>query len=135
MKTTQIVVVGITVILLTAIGILAGCGNPSNPGNEPPPPPIEIGALADLNAISADATSMSGNYKLTADITGVTTPIGYESVGSGGTVVLFTGNFDGDGHSVALNITSGLAILQRSLLEVHPAVCLPLSACTARCMI
>jgi hypothetical protein len=49
---------------------------------------------------------MSGNYKLTADIT-VTAPIGYVS---GVTPVPFTGDFDGNGHTVTLNITSGLTV-------------------------
>jgi hypothetical protein len=105
MKTRQIVVVGITVMLLTAIGILAGCSNPSGDDS---PPPVEIGTLADLDAISASAEGMSGNYKLTADITGVTAPIG--DVSGGISTMLFTGDFDGNGHTVTLNITSGINV-------------------------
>jgi hypothetical protein len=76
-------------------------------GDDPPPPPIEINDLAGLNAISASAASLSGNYKLTADIVGVTDPIGRLS---GSLPVAFTGNFDGNGYTVTLNITSGLAV-------------------------
>jgi hypothetical protein len=72
--------------------------------------PIEINSLADLIAISAAADNYAGlrkNYKLTADITDVDTPIGAVS---GGMFVPFTGDFDGNGHTVTLNITNGLVI-------------------------
>jgi hypothetical protein len=71
---------------------------------------IAINSLEQLNAISAAANNYAGlrkNYKLTADISGVTTPIGAVS---GGRFVPFTGDFDGNGHTVTVNITSGLTI-------------------------
>jgi hypothetical protein len=68
--------------------------------------PIEISTLIDLNAINANAENLSKSYKLTADITGVTTPIGNVS----GSMIPFTGDFDGNGHTVTLTITSGSTI-------------------------
>jgi hypothetical protein len=69
--------------------------------------PIEISTLAELNNISADSASLSKNYKLMANITGVTTPIGDVS---GSIPIPFTGDFDGNGHTITINITNGLTI-------------------------
>jgi hypothetical protein len=69
--------------------------------------PIEISTLGQLNAISASAESLSKSYKLTADITGVTAPIGFAS---GVMVGTFTGSFDGNGHTVTMSITNGPTI-------------------------
>jgi predicted small lipoprotein YifL len=70
------------------------------------PDPIPIGSLQELNAISTDAANLSKNYKLTADITGpITAPIGSVS----GNMVPFTGEFDGNGHTITVSITSGAA--------------------------
>jgi hypothetical protein len=81
--------------------------------------PIEISSLEQLNAISANAESLSKSYKLTADITGVTTPIGYAS---GGTFIPFTGDFDGNGYTVTVNITSGLVISSGNFAGLFAAV-------------
>jgi uncharacterized repeat protein (TIGR02543 family) len=69
--------------------------------------PIEINNLTELNNISANSANLSKNYKLMADITGVTTPIGGVS---GGNPIPFTGDFDGNGHAITINITSGLTV-------------------------
>jgi hypothetical protein len=48
------------------------------------------------------------NYKLTADITdSVTTPIGNVS---GTDIIPFTGDFDGNGHTIAVKITRGITV-------------------------
>ena len=67
--------------------------------------PIDISDAAGLAAIDDSPANMSKSYKLTADITGVTTPIGLVS---GNMLVPFTGDFDGNGKTVTLNITDGL---------------------------
>ena len=65
----------------------------------------ETAAVEDTNVISVDSaddiTDMSGNYKLIADIT-VTAPIGT-------TAAPFKGTFDGDGHTVTVNISASAA--------------------------
>ena len=71
--------------------------------------PVDISNSAGLTAIAADPESMNKSYRLTADITGVTAPIGLVS---GDTPIPFTGDFDGDGHTITLGITSGLTISQ-----------------------
>jgi hypothetical protein len=93
-------------IVLMAIGILVGCSNPGG-GNPPPPPspPIEINSVTELNAINTSAENLSGNYKLMANIT-VTVPIG----NVGGDMIPFSGDFDGNGYTVTLNITSGISV-------------------------
>ncbi|MDR2304957.1 MAG: chitobiase/beta-hexosaminidase C-terminal domain-containing protein [Treponema sp.] len=68
--------------------------------------PIAISSLDQLNAISANAESLSKSYKLMADIAGLTTPIGMVS---GGALIPFMGGFDGNGHTVTVNITTGLS--------------------------
>ena len=55
---------------------------------------IEIDTFEEFLAIE---DNLSGNYKLTADIT-VTEGLSYKEEGK-----LFTGTFDGDGHTVTLN--------------------------------
>jgi predicted small secreted protein len=69
--------------------------------------PNLIGTLAELNAISNNAANLNKNYKLTANIAGVTTPIGLVS---GGGFIPFTGDFDGNGKTITLNITGGLPV-------------------------
>jgi hypothetical protein len=68
-------------------------------------PPIDISTKAGLEAIDDSPANMRKSYRLTADITGVTTPIGFMS---GDTLVPFTGDFDGNGKTVTINITDGL---------------------------
>ncbi|MDR2111239.1 MAG: FapA family protein, partial [Spirochaetaceae bacterium] len=84
------------------------------PDDDPPPPAtpippttptpatplVEISTLAQLNAIGANAESLRKNYKLMADIGGVTTPIGSVSGA-------LTGDFNGNGRTVTVNITTG----------------------------
>jgi hypothetical protein len=70
--------------------------------------PINIGNQAELEAIDDSPANMNKSYTLTADIAGpVTAPIGLKS---GDTPIPFTGDFDGGGHTVTLNITSGLDV-------------------------
>ena len=59
----------------------------------------DIGTAEDFAAMQPD-----GNYQLTADIT-VTAPYGNDITGFTG----FTGTFDGNGHTVTLNITASTA--------------------------
>jgi hypothetical protein len=80
--------------------------------------PTEITTLDQLNAISANAESLSKNYKLTANISGVIAPIGNVS----GSMVPFTGDFDGNGYTVTLNITSGLVISSGNFAGLFAAV-------------
>lgn len=63
------------------------------------------GAVQDIGTAEAFAAmEPDGNYQLTADIT-VTAPYGNDITGFTG----FTGTFDGNGHTVTLNITSSSA--------------------------
>jgi hypothetical protein len=106
-------------MLATALAsgfVFIGCD--LNPDDDPPPPatpippttptpaapPVEISTLAQLNAIGASAESLRKNYKLMADIGGVTTPIGNVSGG------MFTGDFDGNGRTVTVNILTGSTV-------------------------
>jgi predicted small lipoprotein YifL len=66
---------------------------------------IPIGSLQELMAINDNAANLSKDYILTANISGVTTPIG--SVLEN--MVPFTGEFDGNGHTITVNIGSGAA--------------------------
>jgi hypothetical protein len=77
--------------------------------------PVEINNLAELIAINSDPENLSKSYKLMADITGAT-PIGFQS---GGLFIVFTGDFDGNGHTVTLNITNGLTISQGPLAGTY----------------
>lgn len=63
------------------------------------------GAVQDIGTAEAFAAmEPDGNYQLTADIT-VTAPYGNDITGFTG----FTGTFDGNGHTVTLNITDSTA--------------------------
>lgn len=63
------------------------------------------GAVQNIGTAEAFAAmEPSGNYQLTADIT-VTAPYGNDITGFTG----FTGTFDGNGHTVTLNITASTA--------------------------
>lgn len=63
------------------------------------------GAVQDIGTAEAFAAmEPSGNYQLTADIT-VTAPYGNDITGFTG----FTGTFDGNGHTVTLDITASTA--------------------------
>ena len=63
---------------------------------------IEISTAEELAKIGNDENyPLDGNYKLTADIENVTTTIGQ---GTDTYPSVFTGNIDGDGHTVTLNI-------------------------------
>ncbi len=63
------------------------------------------GAVQDIGTAEAFAAmEPGGNYQLTADIT-VTAPYGNDITGFTG----FTGTFDGNGHTVTLNITDSTA--------------------------
>lgn len=63
------------------------------------------GAVQDIGTAEAFAAmEPDGNYQLTADIT-VTAPYGNDITGFTG----FTGTFDGDGHTVTLDITASTA--------------------------
>jgi hypothetical protein len=105
MKKKYGVFFGFAVLWITVIFTLVGCGDKdSGDPTSPPGTPIAIGTLAELMGINANFVNLSKNYILTADITGpVTTPIGSTEWG----MVPFTGNFDGNGHAITLNITSG----------------------------
>ncbi len=66
---------------------------------------IEISSAEELAKIGNDeAYPMDGSYKLVNDIENVTTTIGQ---GEGTYPTSFTGEFDGDGHSVTLDINAG----------------------------
>ena len=67
--------------------------------------PVDINDAAGLLTIDDSPANMSKSYKLTADIT-ISAPIGLMS----GDPVSFTGDFDGNGKTVTLNITSGLTV-------------------------
>jgi hypothetical protein len=105
MKNNQFFVLGMAAVLLTFVFALTGCPTGTGGGGDDPvntnpvTPPVEISSLAQLTAIGANAANMGKNYKLTADISGVTEPIS-----------MFSGNFDGNGHTVTLNITSGYTV-------------------------
>jgi hypothetical protein len=70
-------------------------------------PPIQISSLVDLQTINDNPANMNKSYKLMADITGMDTPIGNIW---GTTLMPFTGDFDGNGKKVTVNITSGLTV-------------------------
>jgi hypothetical protein len=97
------------VLILAAMITVSGCGSSDGgpTGGNGDDVLIEINSLAELNNISANSANLSKNYKLVADITGVTTPIGLVS---GANPIPFTGDFDGNGHTITINITNGLAI-------------------------
>jgi hypothetical protein len=66
--------------------------------------PVDIADLTTLKTIYANEANLKKNYKLTADITtGVTAPIGLVD---GGTIIPFTGDFDGGGYTITLNISA-----------------------------
>ncbi|MDR2186307.1 MAG: hypothetical protein LBO80_11680 [Treponema sp.] len=103
MKTKQTVLAsglaaGLAVLMIAA-GLLTGC----SAGDDDPALPVEIDDLAGLKAIGGSAEGLRKNYKLMADIAGLD-----ESIGISGTP--FTGNFDGNGHKITLNITGGKTI-------------------------
>ncbi|MDR2144055.1 MAG: hypothetical protein LBP29_06775 [Treponema sp.] len=117
MKKNKFFVWGMLAAALTFGVISAGCDTgTSSGGGDDDDTPVEIGTLAELNAISANAKSLGRNYKLTADITGVTTPVG---IVSGADFAGFTGDFDGNGHSIAVNITSGLTVSTGPLAGIY----------------
>ncbi|MDR2094011.1 MAG: hypothetical protein LBP76_00645 [Treponema sp.] len=120
MKKKYGVFFGFAVLLIAALFTLAGCGDkdsgdPTSPSKNDPP--IEISTLAELNAISTDAGNLSKNYKLMADITGpVTRPIG---IASGTDFVGFTGEFDGNGHTITVDIRDGLVVSEGELAGIY----------------
>lgn len=72
--------------------------------------PYQIGSLADItelaNNVNNGVSTYSGEYfKITANISNVTKPIGMGKW-EGGNLVFryFSGNIDGDGHTITLNI-------------------------------
>ena len=66
---------------------------------------IGISTLAQLKDISDNAANLGRKYKLLANISGVDTPIGDISTGTA-----FSGDFDGNDKSIAVNITSGSTV-------------------------
>ena len=91
-------------IILSMVMIISGISVNSYQTNAEDDGIIEISSAEELAKIgNDDAYPLDGSYKLVNDIENVTTTIGQ---GEGINPTSFTGKFDGDGHSVTLNINA-----------------------------
>jgi hypothetical protein len=86
--------------------------------------PYQISSVADWNALAADVANGNdyiGKYfVLTANITGITTTIGCQLGAQANTRKRFAGTFDGDGHTINVNLTSA---------ETNPNYTAPFAYC------
>lgn len=90
----------IVALMLTFAMVFASIQINSNKAKAEETDVIEISSAEELAKIGNDENyPMDGKYKLTADITDVATTIGDSST-------TFTGEFDGDDHSVTFNLSS-----------------------------